>query len=150
MTKGWGPAVLLLALSTLAAAACPKGLVVVRVANGTVLAAAQAAAFSLSYRHSVTLTPVTARYVIAGDGRLIQVEERFSAHGPGLAHDVEGWRREGDSFVLTLEREIDRLVLRTAPEYENLLIADGARIDLTAWPREPLEVRAIDCKETSE
>jgi hypothetical protein len=142
-----GPALAGLALSSAAATACPVGLAVVRAGDGTVVYVAQAEEFSLSYRHSVTLTPVTARYVIAPDGTLTQTEERFAAHGPGLAHDGEGWRRDGDSFVLPLNREIGRLIVRTAPEHENRLIIADTRIDLAAWPREPLHLTPMPCED---
>ena len=103
--------------------------------------------FALRYRHSVTLTLVTAHYAIAPDGSITQTEERFSAHGPGMAHDGAGWHLEGDEMVLPLDRPIPHLVLRTAPAHENRLIVGAKETDLTLWPGQPLELRALPCKD---
>ena len=120
-----------------------------QVKDGAVLRQWQADAFTLRYRHSVTLTPVTAHYAIAPDGSITQTEERFSAHGPGMAHDGAGWHRDGDEMVLPLNRPIPHLVLRTAAAHENRLIVGGAEIDLTRWPGQPLHFRALPCKDTA-
>lgn len=126
------------------AAGCEPGLAVVRLRDGAEVARLAAAAFTLEWRHSVTLTMVAARYVV-GPGGLRQVEERFAAHGPGMAHDGAGWRREGDAFVLPLDRPVDRLILRAAPEHRNRLRAGAAEIDLTRWPGQPLEILPTLC-----
>lgn len=138
-------AVLVAALAAASATACPVGLAVARVADGAVLARVAADAFTLEWRHSVTLTMVRDRYVLTPEGEIIQVEERFEAHGPGMAHDGEGWRREGGQYVLPLNRPIDRLILRTAPEHRNRLRAGDADIDLTRWPGQPLELLPVPC-----
>jgi hypothetical protein len=137
----------LLAALTLAApsAACPVGLAVVRVADGAELARVAGAAFMLEWRHSVTLTMVRDAYVLTPEGEIRQVEERFAAHGPGMAHDGAGWRREGGEYVLPLDRPIDRLILRAAPEHRNRLRAGDAEIDLTRWPGQPLELTPVPC-----
>lgn len=118
-----------------------------QVRDGAVLLRWRTEAFTLRYRHSVTLTPVSAAYVIAPDGAITQTEERFAAHGPGMAHDGAGWHREGDEMVLPLNRPIPRLVLRTAPAHENRLTVGGVETDLTRWPGQPLELRALPCKD---
>lgn len=141
-----GALAIVIAAAAPAAAACTPGLAVVRLADGAVLHQARADRFELRWRHSVTLDPVLARYVLDSTG-IRQTEERFASHGPGLAHDAEGWRREGDSFVLPLDRPIDRLILRSAPRYENRLLLAGQDIDLTRWPGQPLELTPLPCKE---
>jgi len=148
---GWcGGVALALCCCGSVAAACPPGelpgLAVVRLIDGAVLHEAQADSFALSWRHSVTLTPVLASYSLDA-GVIRQTEERFSAHGPGMASDGQGWRKEGDVFVLPMDRAIDRLILRTAPAYENHLLIDGTEIDLTLWPRQPLELKPLPCKD---
>lgn len=148
MIERTGPALLALALSATApAAACPPGIAVVEVGGGAVMFSTRVEEFELAYRHSVTLTPVVSRYRIDPHG-IVQVEERMAAHGPGVAYGGEGWRREGGMFVLPLERGIDRLVLRAAPQYENRLIAGKEVIDLFRWPGRPLEIRPLFCEDT--
>lgn len=132
-----------------AARACEAGrIVLVDLRAETVLAELQGPDFALSWRHSVTLTAMRAEYRLISGRGIVQTAERFSSHGPGMAHDGAGWRFEDGQMVLDLDREIDRLILRTAPDYENRLHVDAAVIDLTQWPATPLEIRAADCKET--
>ncbi|SDW72860.1 DUF1850 domain-containing protein [Roseicitreum antarcticum] len=123
------------------------GLSVVRLTDDTVLARAQAQEFTLIWRHSVTLTPVYAAYAIDADGTLRQTEERFAAHGPGMAFGGEGWQIRGDQMVLTLNRPIPQLILRSDIPHQNRLIAGDTEIDLTRWPGVPLEIRATPCKD---
>lgn len=131
-----------------AARACDAGLIeLVDLRAGSVLTAQMGPDFALSWRHSVTLTEVRAEYRLMPGRGIVQTAERFAAHGPGMAHEGAGWRIEDGQIVLDLDREIDRLILRTAPEHENRLLADTTVIDLTQWPATPLEIRAADCKE---
>nr|WP_237684853.1 DUF1850 domain-containing protein [Szabonella alba] len=141
------PLLLLICLGTAARACSLPDLRLERVADGVPLWQGGADGFALRWRHSVTLTPVIATYAIGPDGAIRQTEERFEAHGPGMAHDGAGWRQEGDQIVLPLDRPIPRLVFRTAPEHENRLFAQGTEIDLTLWPGQPLELRALPCKD---
>lgn len=89
----------------------------------------QSGAFSLSFLHSVSLTPVVDVYEIRSAG-LHQVAEIFEAHGAGLpsfAGDVGeiGWRFEEGKFVLEMDRQFHRIQLRIQHEYLNTLhIAD--------------------------
>lgn len=120
---------------------------VVRLKDGISLASLPMNAFTLGWRNSVTLTKVYADYIFDEEGQIIQIAERFSAHGPGMAYAGAGWRVEDDQMVLDLHRHIPRLILRSAPAYENHLIAGEIKLDLTQWPATPLEIRALDCKE---
>ncbi|WP_157891246.1 DUF1850 domain-containing protein [Phaeobacter porticola] len=89
----------------------------------------QSGAFSLSFLHSVSLTPVVDIYELRPAG-IHQVAEVFEAHGAGLpsfAGDVgeTGWRFENGKFVLEMDRQFDRIQLRIQREYLNTLhIAD--------------------------
>lgn len=122
-------------------------LAVVGLRDGRTLIELPARAFTLTWRHSVSLTTVAADYIIAPDGQIVQTEERFVAHGPGMAYDGEGWTERDGEMVLPLHRPVPRLILRTAPEHENRLIVGGQTIDLTRWPATPLELLSPDCKE---
>jgi hypothetical protein len=150
---GWrGLAALALAVSsagglTAARACAPDQIAVIRLQDDKVLAQVQGPEFVLIWRHSVTLTPVQAEYLLMPDGQIIQTAERFEAHGPGVAHDGAGWRSEAGKMVIDLHRPIPRLILRSAPQYENRLIAGDAILDLTKWPAIPLEIRVAECKE---
>ncbi|MGP9791179.1 DUF1850 domain-containing protein [Roseinatronobacter sp. NSM] len=126
----------------------PRALDVVRLHDGKTLATLPAGAFSMLWRHSVTLTMVQADYVLDPQGRIIQIAERFAAHGPGMAHDGTGWRVHDGQMVIDLNRDVGRLILRSAPAHENRLIAGDTELDLTQWPATPLEIRPPDCKDT--
>lgn len=81
--------------------------------------------FSLSFIHSVSLTPVVDIYEIKSTG-IHQIAEMFEAHGAGLpsfAGDVgaKGWRRQDGKFVLDMDRQFDRIQLRIQREYLNIL-----------------------------
>lgn len=126
-----------------------------------VLASLQGPDFSLIWRNSVTLTPVQADYTVQIGRGIVQRAERFSAHGPGMAYastdastdastgdstdNSARWRDVGGQIVLDLDRAIDRLILRSAPEHENRLFNATTLIDLTQWPARPLEIRARGC-----
>ncbi|MDO6758433.1 DUF1850 domain-containing protein [Phaeobacter inhibens] len=85
--------------------------------------------FSLSFVHSVSLTPVVDHYEIRPTG-IHQTAEVFEAHGAGLpsfAGDVgeTGWRMENEKFVLEMDRQFQRIQLRIQRDYLNTLhIAD--------------------------
>ncbi|MCH8467818.1 MAG: DUF1850 domain-containing protein, partial [Roseinatronobacter sp.] len=128
-------------------ACTPDQIAVIRLQDDKVLAQVQGPEFALIWRHSVTLTPVQAEYLLMPDGQIIQTAERFEAHGPGVAHDGAGWRSEAGKMVIDLHRPIPRLILRSAPQYEKRLFAGDAILDLTKWPAIPLEIRVAECKE---
>lgn len=132
-----------------AARACDAMLLeLVSLRDGTILAQIDGPEFALVWRHSVTLTEVRADYRLMPGRGIVQTAERFAAHGPGMAHEGAGWRIENELMVHDLDRDIDRLILRAAPEHENRLLAGADVTDLTRWPAIPLEIRAVDCKET--
>ena len=105
------------------------------------------AGFTLTYIHSVTLTPIVARYAVAGCD-ITQVRETFSQHGPGLASSADApdmtWRRQGDAFVVEMRQPIANLVVRADPEYRNRLDA-GFALDLTRWGRRALRIVPAGC-----
>ncbi|WP_157046592.1 DUF1850 domain-containing protein [Roseovarius sp. 217] len=141
-------AVILCAGGSQAPRACSNGmLAVVGVRDGQTRIDLPAQAFTLKWRHSVSLTPVEADYIITPDGGIVQTEERFIAHGPGMAYDGKGWVQRDGAMVLPLDRPVPRLILRSAPEHENRLIVGDQMIDLTRWPATPLEILSPDCKE---
>ncbi len=82
-------------------------------------------AFSLSFIHSVSRTPVTDRYRVI-DGRIVQTAEEFQAHGAGLpsiGNDIgaTGWRHENGRFILDLDRETGPIPLRIQAQFLNTL-----------------------------
>lgn len=102
--------------------------------------------FALSFRHSVTLRTVVDRYRIE-DGKIVQVEQLFDAHGPGLP-DVAGpglaFEREGDRFRVRMHRPIDRLLLRPSASGENRLEA-ARSIELWRLAAPALELAPAPC-----
>jgi len=106
--------------------------------------------FSLSFIHSVSLTPVTDHYRIeaGGDGlRIVQTSEVFRAHGAGLPSiadetDATGWRFGDGVFEILMQRPVDPLVVRVQPDYRNHLAFEGGQIDLTRWGERAVLIHA--------
>ena len=89
--------------------------------------------FSLSFVHSVSLTPVEDFYRLthaaSGRTRMIQTAERFITHGQGLPSmekepDAEGFESDNNRFVVHLHRPIDDLVVRLDTRFKNRLHTD--------------------------
>ncbi len=100
--------------------------------------------FSLSFIHSVSQTRVTDIYRIEGD-RIIQTAERFRAHGAGLPSQtdepgVTRWEKKGDEFVITMERPVPQIVIRTDKNYENRLMVGRRVINLNQWEDQALRL----------
>lgn len=102
--------------------------------------------FALSFRHSVTLRTVIDRYRVE-DGRIVQVELIFDAHGPGLP-DVAGpdlrFLREGERIRVAMHRPIERLLLRPSPESENRLEGAGV-LELASLGSGAIELAPVPC-----
>lgn len=103
-------------------------------------------AFTISYLHSVTRTPVEERYRIDG-ATLVETEIRFRQHGPGLPTEADAggtWRREGDTYVVTMERRFDTIAMRVhADQSPRLSIAGDPRpVDLAQWGNRALALAA--------
>jgi len=129
------------------ARACTSLMTVTALQDEDVVLSIPAETFTLSWRHSVSLTQVEADYKLGPDGQMYQTEERFSTHGPGMEYGGEGWRFEAGQMILQLDRPIPRLIVRAAPEHKNSVIVAGQTHDLTRWPAIPLELELRPCKE---
>lgn len=107
--------------------------------------------FSLTFLHSVTRRTVIDRYVVEG-GRIVQTEEDFGDHGPGLpALGAEAgivWERRATGFAVTMRRDIPRLIVRADSEYANTLYG-ATRLDLAQWGRRAVEIVAAGCGQGS-
>ncbi|WP_319408616.1 DUF1850 domain-containing protein [uncultured Desulfosarcina sp.] len=106
-------------------------------------------AFSLSFIHSVSQTPVRDDYQTL-DSRIIQTAETFQAHGAGLPSGtdetgVTGWEHHDGHFIIRMQRPIHRLIVRTDRNYRNRLHIDGKEIDLNAWEDQALELAIVPC-----
>lgn len=105
--------------------------------------------FSLSFIHSVSRTPVRDDYQ-AIDWHIIQTAETFQAHGAGMPSGADepgatGWEHHGGRFVIRMQRQIPRLVVRTDRTYRNRLHIDGREIDLNGWDDQALELAIVPC-----
>jgi hypothetical protein len=106
-------------------------------------------AFSLSFIHSVSQTPVRDDYQTL-DYQIIQTAETFQAHGAGLPSGadetgVTGWELHDGHFIIRMQRPIPRLIVRTDRNYCNRLHIDGKEIDLNAWEDQALELAIVPC-----
>jgi hypothetical protein len=115
--------------------------------EGTLLARITApAAFTVSYLHSVTRTPVTERYHVEGTA-LVQDAIAFSEHGPGLptAADAEGAFVYADGvMVMTMRRPMPSIVMRVHAAQSPRLIVHAHEHDLAAWGNRAIVLSGID------
>jgi len=102
----------------------------------------------VAFTHSVLGTPVEDRYAWRG-GAWRLVEERFEGQGYGLPHAAgagERLERDGDGWRLTLEREVQPLLIRApAAAQMRLLLDDGRSWPLTGMAAGAIDVRALAC-----
>ncbi|MCP4718404.1 MAG: DUF1850 domain-containing protein [Desulfobacteraceae bacterium] len=98
--------------------------------------------FSLSFIHSVSKTLVVDVYEVRINS-IVQTREYFRTHGAGLPSNFDephglSWEKNGDNFILHMERPIPKLVVRTDRNYQNRLIIGKDRIDLNQWEDQAL------------
>lgn len=103
--------------------------------------------FFLSFIHSVSGTPVEDIYRVSGLN-IIQTEERFMTHGAGLpSHPNEpggvAWEKDGERFILKMERPITKLVVRTDKTYKNRLFLGSRTINLNQWEDQALLIHIV-------
>ncbi len=99
--------------------------------------------FALSFIHSVTMTPVRDNYEITPDGSICQISEVFESHCAGLPYSDEEtgatrWEQKEGKFILHMERNIPKLVVRTDKRYRNRLHIQDQVIDLNQWEDQAL------------
>lgn len=92
---------------------------------------------TIRYLHSVTLTPVVEVYRV-GNGELLQIEIRFSEHGPGLPTQADAgadaaFTRENGQFVVRLARSFHGISARVDPAQQPRLTVGAESIDLAQW-----------------
>jgi hypothetical protein len=105
--------------------------------------------FSLSFIHSVSVTPVTDRYEVVKN-KIVQTSETFMAHGAGLPSSVDEpgglrWTHENNEFCLTMNRPIEKLVVRTDRNYKNRLIIEDRTVNLNQWEDQALLISVDTC-----
>jgi hypothetical protein len=108
--------------------------------------------FSLSFIHSVSITPVTDHYSVEGDA-ILQTSEVFMAHGAGLpsfSGDVgaTGWHHENGEFTFEMHRPIGTMIVRVQAEYQNILHIGSRKIRLADWGDGALRLSV--CRQTGE
>ena len=85
---------------------------------------------TIHFIHSVQKTPVEVFLTAHADGHFHLTGTRYQSHGVGLPFLPEegNFRREGDYFVLDMDRDYNELSLRTGVGTQLTIEADGARI----------------------
>lgn len=85
---------------------------------------------TIHFIHSVQKTPVEEFLTAHADGHFHLTGTRYQSHGVGLPFlPEEGkFRREGDYFVLDMDRDYNELSLRTGVGTQLTIEAGGARI----------------------
>jgi hypothetical protein len=138
----------LLVPSLAAAAAGPACLAVASHPDGAPLARVEAerGAFTISYVHSVTRTPVEERFRTDGPA-IVETEMRFRRHGPGLPTEADAggsWRREGDVYVVTMERRFDAIPIRVHADQQWRMSVEGdpRPVNLAQWGNRAIALSA--------
>ncbi len=85
---------------------------------------------TIHFIHSVQKTPVEEFLTAHADGHFHLTGTRYQSHGVGLPFLPEegNFRREGDYFVLDMDRDYNELSLRTGVGTQLTIEAGGARI----------------------
>ncbi|WP_315452013.1 DUF1850 domain-containing protein [uncultured Selenomonas sp.] len=85
---------------------------------------------TIHFIHSVQKTPVEEFLTAHADGHFHLTGTRYQSHGVGLPFLPEegDFRREGDYFVLDMDRDYNELSLRTGVGTQLTIEAGGARI----------------------
>ena len=103
-----------------------------------------AAAFSITYVHSVTRTPVVERYHIDGN-EIVQTGIEFEQHGPGLPTEADPGgtfaHRDG-RFIVTMQRRFPAIVMQVHADQAPRLVADSRTRDLAQWGNRALALAA--------
>ncbi len=81
--------------------------------------------FSMSFFHSVTLSPIVSTYVVH-DRNIVQVQEQFTALGYGLASGnndigIEKWEERDGMFTIHMKRAVRPLIIRISQKYKTAL-----------------------------
>jgi hypothetical protein len=103
--------------------------------------------FAITYRHSVTRTPVTETYRATAD-RFVQTSIRFEQHGPGLPTAPgpgERWERMDGRFVVTMARPLDDIRMRVHADQAPALDVAGATLALTRWGNRAIGLLPSTC-----
>jgi hypothetical protein len=103
------------------------------------------AVFRVTYRQSVTRTPVEERYRVDGDA-IVETEIRFEQHGPGLPTEPdagERWVHRDGRFIVSMNRWFPHVVMRVDADTQPILAAGADAIDLAQWGNRALVLRAL-------
>lgn len=107
--------------------------------------AREEADFRLTYRHSVTRTPVEERYRVDGDA-IVETEIRFEQHGPGLPSEPdagERWMQRDGQIIVTMHRRFPRMVMRVHADSQPMLTTAARTIELAQWGNRALELKIV-------
>jgi hypothetical protein len=100
----------------------------------------------VAFEHSVLGTTVVDTYAFRPNAML--VEERFDGAGYGLPNAAgpgERLVRDGDGWRLTLQREVQPLVVRPLPALNMRLLLAGAPLRLAELSTQAIEFRSRGC-----
>ncbi len=101
--------------------------------------------FSLTYVHSVTRTPVTERYVVAG-GELVEKQIRFTQHGPGLPTEADPggtYTNRNGEFIVTMNRRFPVIVMQVHADQSPRLDVGKRAADLAQWGNRALSLGLV-------
>jgi hypothetical protein len=107
---------------------------------------AQVQELAIAFEHSVLGTTVVDRYRFMPTAHLI--EERYAGEGYGLPYAAgpgESLQRDGDGWVLRLNRPVHPLVVRTLPQQHMRLRLAGQEWLLARWSTQAIEFTTSGC-----
>jgi hypothetical protein len=100
----------------------------------------------IAFEHSVLGTTVVDRYRFTPVPHLI--EERFEGEGYGLPHaagDGETLQRDGGGWRLTLNRNVDPLVVRPLSQQRMRIVLAGRELPLATLSAQAIEIFVRGC-----
>lgn len=90
--------------------------------------------FTLSFIHSINLSPVDEDFEVTDAGRMHLLAVRFDQLSTGMpSGDEDGFSIENGRFVTRPDRSFDELQVRVSPVPGHVLTAEGRTRALTHW-----------------
>ncbi len=90
--------------------------------------------FTISYIHSINLSPVDEEFTIDGTGEIVLKKVSFDQLSSGMpSDDQDGFAVEGGRFITRPERRFNEIQLRVSPVPGHTLEIHGMVRPLTRW-----------------
>jgi hypothetical protein len=90
--------------------------------------------FTVSFIHSINLSPVDEEFIVDGSGRILLERMLFDQLSTGMpSGDEDGFAVEGGRFATKARRRFEEIQVRVSPVAGHTLSHDGKTQPLTRW-----------------